>query len=85
MFASSEAKKNKKAKSESKDSAGGAIAALHKEFIPNWTSEPFEDFVKHLASVTDAWATKSDVGDHAIYEDLWLRVLQLEAKFWPEV
>ncbi|MCJ1238626.1 hypothetical protein MMC14_006616 [Varicellaria rhodocarpa] len=81
-FASSEAKK---AKDKSKNSADGVTAALHKEFIPNWTSEPFGDFVKHLASVKDAWATKSDAGGNSVYEDLWLRVLELEAEFWPEV
>ena len=67
------------------DSVDGAIAALYNEFIPNWTSVPFGAFVKHLASVTDAWAIKLDVGDYSVCEDLWLRVLLLEADFWPDV
>lgn len=63
----------------------GAIAALHREFIPNWTSEKFHDFVKNLASLTDAWAEKSDPKDVESSKSLWLRVLALEAKFWPDV
>ena len=63
----------------------GAIAALHREFIPNWTSEAFKGFVDKLASVTDAWALASDDKDRKICEILWEEVLRLEANFWPEV
>lgn len=63
----------------------GAIAALHKEFIPNWTSEQFSGFVEKLAGVTDAWAAETESKDRDACEHLWMRVLELEAKFWPTV
>jgi thiaminase len=63
----------------------GAVAALHSEFIPNWTSEQFRDFVRNLASLTDDWAKKSDPKDVEVSKTLWSRVLTLEAKFWPDV
>ena len=67
------------------DGHTGAVAALHKEFIPNWTSEEFCGFVAKLASVTDAWAAKAGDKEHGECERLWVRVLELEAKFWPDV
>jgi thiaminase len=63
----------------------GAIAALHKEFIPNWTSEQFGDFVKDLAFLADAWANKSDTEDVQLSTKFWTRVVMLEARFWPDV
>ncbi|KAL8823381.1 MAG: hypothetical protein Q9191_005909 [Dirinaria sp. TL-2023a] len=63
----------------------GAVAALHKEFIPNWTSEQFGGFVEKLASVTDAWAAQAGDREHDTCQRLWARVLQLETEFWPEV
>jgi thiaminase len=63
----------------------GGVVALHQEFIPNWTCEPFRDFVKRLASVTDAWAAKLDARDMETCKYIWLDVLELEAKFWPDV
>lgn len=38
-----------------------------------------------LAEVTDAWAMKADAKDVEACKELWLRVLELEAKFWPAV
>ena len=67
------------------DDDTGAVAALHKEFIPNWTSEQFSGFVEKLASVTDAWAAEAGDQEHEVCQRLWARVLQLETKFWPEV
>jgi hypothetical protein len=52
------------------DRHDGAIAALHKEFILSWTSEGFNDFAKNLASLTDAWANKSDPEDVQLSKDL---------------
>jgi hypothetical protein len=65
-----------------------ATLALTEKFIPNWTSDPFREFVNTLASVTDAWWVAS--GDakeehRAVCEGFWARVLELEAKFWPGV
>ena len=70
---------------QSRMSDTGAVAALHKEFIPNWTSEQFRGFVEKLALVTNAWADESGDKGHDACERLWVRVLQLEATFWPKV
>ena len=61
----------------------GAVAALHKKFIPNWTSEEFKAAVNTLADVANEWAEKAGVGEENSCEELWLRTLELEAKFWP--
>jgi thiaminase len=78
------------ASSQSKDSnepssGKGAAAALRKEFIPNWTCKPFRDFVNQIAEVTDAWAKNADAKEVEACKDSWLRVLELESKFWPDV
>ena len=63
----------------------GPSAALHREFIPNWTSEAFRDFVEALAAlVNDTWASELEAKSWEPFEGLWLRVLELESKFWPE-
>ncbi len=61
-----------------------AIGALHNDFIPNWTSQQFRNFVKNLASSTDMWAEKADSGVVESSKELWSRLLELEARFWPE-
>jgi len=66
-------------------SEDGAIAALHKEFIPNWTSEQFGDFVKDLTFLTNAWANISDTKDVQLSRNFCTRVIVLEARFWPDV
>ena len=63
----------------------GAIAALHKEFIPNWTSDDFKAAVDTLADVTNAWAAGPEKGEESNCEKLWLYVLELETSFWPTV
>ena len=61
------------------------MAALHREFVPNWTSAEFGTFVDKLAEVTDAWALGAGDEEREVCERLWERVLQLEARFWPDV
>jgi thiaminase len=83
-YASSQAK-NANHILSSADSDIGTAAALYEEFIPNWTSEAFHGFVRSLASVTDTWAEKAEAKDIGLAKDFWLRVLVLEARFWPNV
>lgn len=65
------------------------IAALHKEFIPNWTSEAFRGFVGKLGEVVDAWfavdGEEEWKEERGVCEGFWESVLMLEARFWPEV
>ena len=63
------------------DGDGGA---LRKEFIPNWTGEEFVEFVDWIAMVADGLAEREGVraGDER-YRELWGRVLDIEARFWP--
>jgi len=63
----------------------GAIAALHRKLIPNWTSEQFLDFVQNLAFLTDASAKKSNANDVELTKNFWSCALALKASFWPDV
>ncbi|KAI1780066.1 heme oxygenase-like protein [Hypoxylon cercidicola] len=63
--------------------------ALRKEFIPNWTSEEFQAFVKECQECLDAYAA---IQDHDTEEvgaansmTLFKTVLILEESFWPMV
>lgn len=70
------------------DADGGA---LRTEFIPNWTSAEFKAFVERIAVLTDEWwnvafpsdEDKAEILPHV--EIAWRRLLEVEAKFWPEV
>ncbi|KAI1143510.1 heme oxygenase-like protein [Hypoxylon sp. FL0543] len=76
--------------SENADTKGDLDGgALRKEFIPNWTSEQFQAFVKECQECLDASADFQDgdteeviaAGSMAIFK----RVLVLEESFWPMV
>ncbi|XXG94733.1 hypothetical protein Hte_000990 [Hypoxylon texense] len=63
--------------------------ALRKEFIPNWTSEEFQAFVKECQECLDAYAA---IQNHDTEEvgaansmGLFKKVLVLEESFWPMV
>jgi thiaminase len=62
----------------------GVVAALHKDFIPNWTSKEFGTSVEQLARIVDAWSKQRSSGFRG-WTEAYLRVLELEAKFWPQV
>jgi thiaminase len=62
----------------------GVGAALHKEFIPNWTSKEFADSVDQLADIVDSWRDQPSA-DPSEWKECYRRVLELEAKFWPEL
>ncbi|KAK5952193.1 hypothetical protein OHC33_006666 [Knufia fluminis] len=65
------------------DADGGA---LRDEFIPNWSSAEFENFVDDIADVTDELAQKDGaLRKIEVYRALWLHVLEIEREFWPNV
>lgn len=65
------------------DADGGA---LRREFIPNWTSDEFGDFVRQIGDLVDELAVleeREDPQKGTTYEEVWKQVLWLEARFWP--
>ncbi|KAI1749378.1 heme oxygenase-like protein [Xylaria castorea] len=70
-----------------KDLDGGA---LRKSFIPNWTSQPFQDFVKEIQECVDAYAESQTGEDNldarfATAAAMVKKVFVLEEGFWPVV
>jgi thiaminase len=61
--------------------------ALRHEFIPNWTSQEFEAFVREIAEVTDELASREDglVRRLDVYKAVWRHILDVESRFWPNV
>lgn len=66
-------------------SSNAAFAALHKEFIPNWTCDEFVQFVGDCKAVMDELAAKASEEDKARATEVFRQVLWLEEKFWPTV
>jgi len=65
------------------DQDGGA---LRQEFIPNWTSSAFEQFVKEIAEVTNLLADREDAWRNIqVYKAVWQHILDIEKRFWPEM
>ncbi|KAK7885651.1 hypothetical protein LTR67_010002 [Exophiala xenobiotica] len=66
------------------DADGGA---LRDAFVPNWTSPEFEKFVKDIAEVTDLLAEREDAIARRldVYKAVWMHVLEVETRFWPDV
>lgn len=65
------------------DADGGA---LHCEFIPNWTSDGFGDFVLQIGNLVNELAIleeKEDPQRRTRCAEVWKQVLWLEARFWP--
>ncbi|KAI1368534.1 heme oxygenase-like protein [Xylaria arbuscula] len=68
-----------------KDLDGGA---LRKHFIPNWTSQPFQDFIKEIQVCLDMYA-ESLLGEDnedarfVMAAAMTKKVLVLEEGFWP--
>ncbi len=86
--------------SSSGDSAGKEDAdggALRIEFIPNWSSPAFAEFVERLrklidAAVSDVLARKEGEQREQVKRELlgrveakWRTLLEAERKFWPDV
>ncbi|GAD96684.1 transcription regulator PAB1642, putative [Paecilomyces variotii No. 5] len=74
-------------KDASEDSDGGA---LRKEFIPNWSSAEFEEFVVSIRDVMDELAGELKGAEEIERErgkclGWWRQVLWLEERFWPDV
>ncbi|KAI8965896.1 heme oxygenase-like protein [Daldinia sp. FL1419] len=63
--------------------------ALRKEFIPNWTSEEFQAFVKECQECLDAYALIQDHDTEEVIAAgsmvIFKKVLVLEESFWPMV
>lgn len=61
--------------------------ALRHEFIPNWTSQEFEAFVREIADVTDELASREGalVRKLDVYKAVWRHILDVESRFWPSV
>lgn len=74
----------------SEDADGGA---LRKEFIPNWTSKEFVEFVDDLGAILDEAVNEAiKIHGESIKEQLlersvrkWKALLAAEQAFWPEV
>lgn len=69
------------------DSDGGA---LRKEFIPNWTSDEFAEFVEKIGGFVDeVWESiRGGSGNEEMLkrvEGIWREVLDIEQVFWPVV
>ncbi|KAI0879355.1 heme oxygenase-like protein [Hypoxylon argillaceum] len=70
-----------------KDLDGGA---LRKHFIPNWTSQPFQEFVKEIEGCLDAYA-ETLVGEEdadaqfVTAAAMTKKVFVLEEGFWPAI
>lgn len=55
---------------------------MRKEFIPNWTSNEFVQFVERIEKVLEeVW--REDRGDVKGVERVWEGVLSVEREFWP--
>ena len=61
--------------------------ALRKEFLPNWTSTSFAEFVDDIARLTNEWARQQPTPHPDIqpYTHTFRRVLDIEKRFWPEI
>lgn len=78
--------KAQKGKGES-DADGGA---LRHQFIPNWTSKEFEEFVRSIGGVVDEMASLTKGAEEGELMrgrclELWRQVLWLEERFWPAI
>ncbi|KAI2614480.1 heme oxygenase-like protein [Hypoxylon fragiforme] len=84
------AKQQQQVADEEEDTASDLDGgALRKEFIPNWTSEQFQAFVKECEDCLNAYAAiqvvdTEEVGA-ATAMSLFKKVLVLEESFWPMV
>ncbi|KAF9889101.1 hypothetical protein FE257_008078 [Aspergillus nanangensis] len=66
------------------DADGGA---LRKQFIPNWSSGEFEEFVTGIGELVDEMAEGDGIDGEmrAKCERWWRQVVWLEERFWPNI
>ena len=73
-------------KAPTSDADGGA---LRKNFIPNWTTQEFAEFVQLLEQLVNKLmdTIKMSLTENAQDEcrELWEEVLDIERRFWPEL
>lgn len=75
-----------KVRSEQKEDEAGKgdanVRAALDELIPNWTSKEFEAFVDEIGELVDEFGRTSSREQVDNYEDVWLRCLWFEDRFW---
>ena len=54
-------------------------------FAKNWSSPQFTTFVNNRASLINDLGIKPGTETWVIAEQIWNRVVELEAEFWPNV
>ena len=60
--------------------------ALRNEFIPNWTSQGFENFVDEIKDCTNLLSQREEAGNRIeVFKAVWAHVLGIERRFWPEM
>jgi thiaminase len=58
------------------------VAALV-DFATNWSSPEFKTFVDDLADIVNSFGTVPGTSAWTRSEEIWYRVIELEADFWP--
>lgn len=69
-------------RSPSEDTDGGA---LRTEFIPNWSSEEFGQFVKECEEVVNMLDQTASDSDRKKSREVFRQVCALETTFWPQL
>jgi len=67
------------------DAPESASVGAVRKFCANWSSPEFATFVQDLADVVDDLGITPNSKAWARAEQIWLRVVELEVGFWPEV
>jgi len=58
---------------------------MRKVFIPNWSSDEFEAFVKRLGDLVDEIGKTAGEDEVRECEEVWEMVVWVEKGFWPDV
>jgi thiaminase len=58
---------------------------MREVFIPNWSSEEFEGFVKRLGNLVDEMGRAAEEEEVRECEEVWEMVVWVEKGFWPDV
>jgi thiaminase len=58
---------------------------MREVFIPNWSSDEFEGFVKRLGDLVDEMGKTAGEEEVHECEEVWEMVVWAENGFWPDV
>ena len=58
---------------------------MREVFIPNWSSDGFEGFVKRLGDLVDDMGRTAAEEEVRECEEVWEMVVWAEKRFWPDV